>query len=141
MNVWQVMLEIFWFMLLVAWFWLIISIITDIFRDTELSGFAKGVWCLFVILLPWVGVLCYMIARGHGMAERSARQAAANDQQFRSYVRDVAGSGTGVADEIERLSRLRADGTITDQEYELAKQQVLGGSADGTTVRTAAHAS
>jgi hypothetical protein len=141
MNLWEAMVSIFWFMLLVAWFWLIIAVITDIFRDAELSGFAKGVWCLFVILLPWVGVLCYMIARGHGMAERSARQAAENDQRLRSYVREAAGSGTGVADELQQLSRLRTDGTLTDAEYELAKQQVLRGNAGGATVPTAAHAS
>jgi hypothetical protein len=133
MNLWDVMVSIFWFMLLVAWFWLLIAIISDIFRDRELSGLGKGLWCLFVILLPWVGVLCYLIARGHGMAERSARQAADNEQHFRTYVREVASSGTGVADELERLSRLRADGTLTDDEYQVAKQQVLRASGAGST--------
>jgi len=138
MNLWDVMVSIFWFMLLVAWFWLLIAIVSDIFRDRELGGVAKGVWCLFVILLPWLGVLCYLIARGPGMADRSARQAAANEQQFRSYVRDVASSGPSVADELERLARMRDQGTITASEYELAKQQVLRGDASGSPASAAA---
>ena len=125
MDLWELMVSIFWFMLLVAWFWLLIAIISDVFRDEELSGWGKGLWCLFVVLLPWLGVLCYLIARGRSMGERSVRQAARNEEHFRSYVRDVAGSGTGVADELERLSRMRAEGTISDADYELAKQRVL----------------
>ena len=140
MNLWDVMVSIFWFMLLVAWFWLLIAIVSDIFRDSQLSGVGKGLWCLFVILLPWLGVLCYLIARGPGMADRSARQAAANEQQFRSYVRDVAASSSGpsVADELERLTRMREQGTINADEYELAKQQVLRGNATGPTARASA---
>jgi hypothetical protein len=139
MNLWDVMVSIFWFMLLVAWFWLLIAIVSDIFRDHELSGVGKGLWCLFVILLPWLGVLVYLIARGPGMADRSARQAAANEQQFRSYVRDVAASsGPSVADELERLTHLREQGTITTDEYELAKQQVLRGNATGSDARASA---
>src|SRR4051812_15948069 len=139
MNLWDVMVSIFWFMLLVAWFWLLIAIVSDIFRDRELGGAAKGLWCLFVILLPWVGVLCYLIARGPGMADRSARQAAANEQHFRSYVREVASTGPSVADELERLTHLREQGTITADEYELAKQQVLRGNASGSTAQAQAH--
>jgi len=126
-NLWDVMVSIFWFMLLVAWFWLLIAIISDIFRDEELSGASKGLWCLFVILLPWLGVLTYLIARGHSMGERSARQAAQNEEHFRSYVRDVAGSGTGVADELERLNQMQQQGMITPEEHQLAKQRVLQG--------------
>ena len=66
MDFWEVIGEIFWFMLLVAWIWLLIVVISDIFRDHTLSGWAKGLWCLFVILLPWLGVLVYLIARGGG---------------------------------------------------------------------------
>ena len=75
MSLWDVMVSIFWFMLLVAWFWLLISIISDIFRDHELSGVGKGLWCTFVILLPWLGVLVYLIARGRSMSERAAKEA------------------------------------------------------------------
>jgi phospholipase D-like protein len=131
MNLWDVMVSIFWFMLLVAWFWLLIAIVSDIFRDESLSGVAKGFWCIFVILLPWLGVLTYLIARGHSMGERSARQAAQNEEHFRTYVRDVAGSGTGVADELERLTKLHQQGVISDDELALAKQRVLQGEAPG----------
>ena len=129
MNLWDVMVSIFWFMLLVAWFWLLIAIISDIFRDDGMSGVNKGLWCLFVILLPWLGVLCYLIARGKSMSERSARQAAQNEQHFRSYVREVASSGTGVADELERLGKMHQQGLISDEELALAKQRVLQGDA------------
>jgi hypothetical protein len=131
MNLWDVMVSIFWFMLLVAWFWLLIAIISDIFRDESMSGAAKGMWCIFVILLPWLGVLTYLIVRGHSMGERSARQAAQNEEHFRSYVRDVAGSGTGVADELERLTKMHQQGLISADELALAKQRVLQGQAPG----------
>ena len=100
------------------------------FRDENLSGFAKAMWCIFVILLPWLGVLTYLIARGRTMQERSAREAARNEQMFRSYVRDVAASdkGGGVADELSRLADMRDKGHLTPQEYEAAKQRVLGGT-------------
>ncbi len=139
MNLWDVMVSIFWFMLLVAWFWLLIAIISDIFRDDSMSGAGKALWCLFVILLPWLGVLCYLIARGKSMGERSARQAAQNEQQFRTYVREAAGSGTGVADELERLSKMHQQGLISDEELALAKQRVLQGqSAAGSPTPAAA---
>lgn len=134
MNVWEVMVSIFWFMLLVAWFWLLIAIISDVFRDENLSGFAKAMWCIFVILLPWLGVLTYLIARGRTMQERSAREAARNEQMFRSYVRDVAATDKGgVADELTRLADMRDRGQLTPQEYEAAKQRVLGGPAPQPT--------
>lgn len=134
MNLWDVMVSIFWFMLLVAWFWLLIAIVSDIFRDDSMSGFAKAVWCIFVIVLPWLGVLCYLIARGKSMGERSARQAAANEAHFRSYVQEVAGSsGTGVADELERLTRLHQQGLISAEELAQAKQRVLHGQPAGST--------
>src|SRR3954451_23330329 len=98
MNLWDVLVSIFWFMLLVAWFWLLISIISDVFRDNELSGVGKGLWCTFLILLPWLGVLVSLIARGHSMQERATREAPRNEQAFRSYVKEVAvteGTGNG----------------------------------------------
>jgi len=132
MDLWELMLSIFWFMLLVAWFWLLIAIVSDIFRDDSMSGGAKAVWCIFVILLPWLGVLCYLIARGRSMGERSATQAARNEEHFRSYVREVASSsGTGVADELERLTKLHQQGVITAEELAQAKQRVLQGQAAG----------
>ncbi|NUR09675.1 MAG: SHOCT domain-containing protein [Nocardioidaceae bacterium] len=129
MSLWDVLVSIFWFMLLVAWFWLLITIITDLFRDNDLSGLAKAAWCIFVILLPWLGVLTYLLVRGRSMGDRAAAEAARNEQAFRSYVRDVAATngGGGVADELGRLADLRDQGRITTEEYEQAKQRVLGG--------------
>jgi hypothetical protein len=126
MNLWDLMVSIFWFMLLVAWFWLLISIISDLFRDDELSGVAKAGWCIFVILIPWLGVLTYLLVRGRSMGERASREAARNEKAFRSYVRDAASTGGGVADELGRLTTMRDSGQITPEEYELAKQRVLG---------------
>jgi hypothetical protein len=136
MNLWDVMVSIFWFMLLVAWFWLLISVIGDVFRDEELSGVAKAGWCTFVILLPWLGVLTYMIVRGKSMSERTTREAARNEQAFRSYVKDVAaseGSG-GVTAELTQLAALRDQGVLTPDEYARAKERVLGSSAATATI-------
>ena len=127
MSLWDVMVSIFWFMLLCAWFWLLITIVTDIFRDSEMSGVGKAAWCIFVVLLPWVGVLTYLIARGRSMSERAAREAAHNEQAFRAYVQDAASSGTpSIADELGRLADLYQQGKISGSDYEQAKSQVLG---------------
>ena len=85
MDLWDVMISIFWFMLLVAWFWLLISIISDLFRDEELSGWGKAAWCIFLIVVPWLGVLTYLIVRGRSMGERQARDMARNEQAFRRW--------------------------------------------------------
>ena len=77
MNFWDIILSIFWFMLLFAWIWLLITILADIFRDHETSGFAKAAWVFFLIFLPFLGVLVYLIARGDGMRERSIKEQAA----------------------------------------------------------------
>ena len=136
MDLWEVMLSIFWFMLLVAWFWVLIAILTDVFRDEELSGWGKGGWCLFIIVIPWLGVLVYLLARGKSMGERSMKVAADNERQFRAYVQQAAGSGSGsgVADELGRLAELRNQGALSDEDYELAKRKVLaqgGGTPSG----------
>lgn len=128
MSLWDVMVSIFWFMLLVAWFWLLITIVTDIFRDSEMSGFGKAAWCIYVVLLPWLGVLTYLIARGRSMSERAAREAARNEQAFREYVQDAAASSgrSSIADELGRLADLYHQGRISAADYEQAKNQVLG---------------
>jgi hypothetical protein len=128
MNLWDVMISIFWFMLLVAWFWLLISIISDLFRDEELSGWGKAAWCIFLIVVPWIGALTYLIARGRSMGERQSREMARNEQAFRAYVQEAAGSGGGVADQLDRLTTLRDQGKISNEDYEQAKRQVLGGA-------------
>jgi hypothetical protein len=126
MDLWELVVSIFWFMLLVAWFWLLITIIGDLFRDDALSGGAKAGWCIFVILVPWLGVLTYLLVRGHSMGERAARETARNEKAFRNYVREAASTGGGVADELGRLAEMRDSGQITPEEYQQAKQRVLG---------------
>jgi hypothetical protein len=135
MSLWDALVTVFWFMLLVAWFWLVISIIADIFRDDSLGGWGKALWCTFVILLPWLGVLVYMIARGRSMGERAYEQAARREEAFDARVRSVAangaaGNGTGIANELGRLADLRDSGRITPSEYDAAKRAVLGGPAE-----------
>ena len=130
MDFWDAVGAIFWFVLLVAWFWLVISILTDLFRDHTLSGWAKGLWCLFVILLPWLGVLVYLIARGGGMHERALAYAQQTDRDFRQYVQDVAPSAS-VADELAKLADLRDRGVISAADFEAAKSNLLGHSSSG----------
>ena len=136
MDLWDVMVSIFWFMMLVAWFWMLMMIFGDLFRDRELSGGVKAVWCFALLILPWLGVLIYLLVRGRSMGERAAEAAAQNEKQFRSYVREVAsdGGGGGVADDLARLAAMRDGGQITPQEYEQAKQRVLGTSPSAGTV-------
>ena len=141
MSLWELMVSMFWFMLLVAWFWLMVSIISDLFRDDDLSGVAKAAWCAFVILLPWLGVLVYLMVRGKSMNERATGEAMRQEQAFRSYVRDVAVTETGgMSSELSQLADLRERGVLSPQEYEQAKQRVLGSagaSAPGQQVPAA----
>ena len=123
-GLWDVILSMFWFMLLIAWIWLLISILGDIFRDRTLGGGAKALWVLFLVFLPWLGALIYLIARGGSMHERAAEAARANDAAMRAYVRDAAGSGS-MADELTKLKELHTAGTLSDADYEKAKAKVL----------------
>jgi ABC-type multidrug transport system fused ATPase/permease subunit len=124
-------LGIFWTMLMlflwIAWIWILVSVIFDIFRSDDLGGWGKALWAIFVIFLPFLGVFIYLIARGHNMQERSAREAARAQQASADYIRQVAGSGTSTADEIEKLTRLRDSGAIDDAEFQQLKAKALAG--------------
>jgi type II secretory pathway component PulL len=124
-GLWEVIVSMFWFMLLIAWIWLIIAILADIFRDRTLSGGWKALWVVFLIFLPWLGALIYLIARGGSMHERAAQQAQRNEEQFRSYVQQAAASGPSTAEELKKLADLRDAGTITAADYEAAKAKLL----------------
>src|SRR6476620_10260072 len=117
MNLWGVLLSIFWFVILFAWIWLFISIVGEIFRDHELSGWGKALWTLFLIVIPWLGALVYLIARGRSMNERALEQAQHRDQAFRHYVQDAASSKPSMADELTKLADLRDRGTISADEF------------------------
>jgi len=124
------LLNIFWsmfvFFLWVIWIWILISIFIDIFRSHDLSGWAKTLWFLFVLFIPVIGVLVYLIARGGSMHERAARDARRQDQQFRQYVQEAAASGpASTADQLTKLSDLRDRGVISAEEFEREKAKVL----------------
>ena len=133
-NFWDIILSIFWFMLLFAWIWMLISIFADIFRDHELSGWGKALWALFIIVIPWLGALVYLIARGRSMNERTVAQSQRQDQAFRHYVQDAAGTQPSTADEIAKLATLRDQGAISEQEFAHAKAKLLGTPSNGAPV-------
>jgi len=122
------LLNIFWtivlFFLWVMWFWILISVFIDIFRSHDLSGWGKALWFLFVLLIPLIGVLVYLIARGGSMHERALRQAQQQDQAFRDYVQ-AAQRPASPADQLEKLASLRDRGVITPQEFDREKPKVL----------------
>ena len=115
---------IFMIFLWVIWFWVLITIFIDIFRSHDLSGWAKALWFFFILILPLVGVLVYLIARGDKMHEHAARQAQLQDEQVRSYVQDVAGPQS-TADQLAKLADLRDRGVITAEEFDREKAKIL----------------
>jgi type VI protein secretion system component VasK len=115
-----------WFFLFVAWIYLLIVIITDVFRSDDMSGWSKALWVLFILFIPVIGVLVYLIARGDEMHARAAQDYRRRDEEMRAYVRDAAGPSTSVADELTKLSALRDSGTITAAEFEAQKAKLLG---------------
>jgi len=120
LSVFWTILEIF---LWVIWIWILIWILIDIFRSHDLSGWAKALWFLFVLFIPLVGVLVYLIVRGGKMQERAVQQAQQDDMQFRSYVQDAAGTST--ADQLSKLADLRDRGVITAEEFDREKAKIL----------------
>jgi hypothetical protein len=126
MDFWSVVGSIFWFMILFAWIMLLFRIFGDLFGDHELSGWGKALWTVFLIFLPWLGALVYLIARGRSMNERALAQAQRNEQAFSQYVRQTAGTATSTADELSKLADLRDRGTISDEEFRHAKAKLLG---------------
>ena len=121
----QVFWSMVWFFLWFIWIWLLILVFADIFRSQDLSGWAKALWSIFVIVLPYLGVFVYLIARGHKMNEHAAQEAQAQDAVFRQHVQEAAGSGGGTADELSKLADLKAQGVITDAEFEQQKAKLL----------------
>ncbi|NBE56813.1 SHOCT domain-containing protein [Streptomyces boluensis] len=120
----ETFLTMLWFFLWVMWLFLLFRVVMDIFRDDELSGWAKAGWLVFCIVLPYLGVLVYVIARGRGMGRRDAQQAKQQEAAVQDYIRKSAGSGTK-ADEVAKLAELHKSGSLTDEEFEKAKAKVL----------------
>ena len=122
----QVFLSMLWFFLFFIWIWLLIIVFADIFRSPDLSGWGKALWSIFIIIVPYLGVFVYLIARGHKMSEHAQQQAAAQEAQLRTYVQNVASSGGGgSADEITKLADLRDKGVISEEEFQAAKAKAL----------------
>jgi Short C-terminal domain/Phospholipase_D-nuclease N-terminal len=121
-------LNVFWTILMiflwVLWFWVLITVFIDLFRSRDLSGWAKALWFVFILILPLIGVLVYLIARGGKMHEHAAREAELQDQQFRRYVQEAAGS-QGSADQLAKLADLRDRGVITADEFNREKAKIL----------------
>ena len=114
-------LEIFFF---VIWIWILITILTDLFRDHELSGWAKAAWVLFLVFIPFLTALIYLIARGSGMRDRTIKAQADAKQHFDSYIRQQAHTGSP-ADELHKLQELKEKGALTSEEFEKAKAKLL----------------
>ncbi len=123
-QVGQVVWSILWFTLFFMWIWLVISIFADILRSPDMGGWAKAAWTIFVVFLPFLGVLIYLIARGHKMNEHTLQRAQAQDEATRAYIQSVAASPTS-ADEIAKAAQLRDSGAITDEEFQALKAKAL----------------
>ncbi|HEY7105122.1 MAG TPA: SHOCT domain-containing protein [Acidimicrobiia bacterium] len=120
----QVFLSMLWFFLFFIWIWLLIVVFGDIFRSHDLSGWGKALWTIFVIIVPYLGVFVYLIARGHKMQEHAVQAAQAQDAAMQQYVRQAAGTGSA-ADQLSKLADLKAQGVIDDAEFERLKSQVV----------------
>lgn len=121
-------LDVLWTMIVffawVIWFWLLITVFGDLFRRRDISGWGKAGWIIFVIVLPYLGVLVYLIAQHQGMADRNMQQAQAAQSQFDDYVKDVAAK-SGPAGEIEKAKQLLDTGAISQAEYDSLKAKAL----------------
>jgi type VI protein secretion system component VasK len=120
----QVLWSILWFFLFFLWIYLVVTIFVDIMRSDDLSGWAKALWTIAIIFLPFLGILVYLIVRGGSMSERAASEAQANDEAMQQYIRSTAGTESS-ADQLATLSDLHASGKLTDDEYASAKAKVL----------------
>lgn len=117
---WDILIFFAW----VIFIWIAITVLIDIFRRHDLSGWGKAGWTVLIVILPWLGVLAYLIINHAGMADRRTRDAAAAQAQFDDYVRQTAGSG-GAASEIEKAKKLLDDGTISQAEFDAIKAKAL----------------
>jgi hypothetical protein len=124
-QVGQAIWTMLWLTIFFIWIWLLITVFVDIFRSHDMGGFAKFLWLLFVIFMPYLGVFVYLIARGGKMAQHAQQQAQKMDEMQRSYIRDTVATSSP-ADELERLADLKAKGVIDDAEFTKLKAKALG---------------
>jgi ABC-type multidrug transport system fused ATPase/permease subunit len=121
-----IFLTMLYFFLFFIWIWILITVFFDIFRSHDLNGWVKALWCIFVIVLPFLGVFVYLIARGGKMQERRIQEATQQKSAFDQYVRETAGSsGDDVASQLSQLADLKSKGVLTDAEFEAQKSKLL----------------
>ena len=123
----QVFLSMLWFFLFFIWIWLLIVVFSDLFRSHDLSGWSKALWIIGIIILPYLGVLLYLIVRGHKMAEHAQQAAQAQDAAAKAYIQQAAGTGGSTADQLAQLADLKSQGVLDDAQFEAAKAKVLNG--------------
>ena len=125
MTIWDFFVWFFWFYVLVSCIWIFITVIVDVFRDHTLNGWAKALWVLFLVVLPFLAALIYLIVRGRNMAERGAARSREATAETTEYIRSVAGTNSAAA-EIESAKRLLDSGAITQGEFDTLKSRALG---------------
>jgi uncharacterized membrane protein YcjF (UPF0283 family) len=119
-------LTMLYFFLFIIWIWLLIMVFMDVFRSHDMGGWAKALWVIFIIILPFLGVFVYLIARGGKMHERAAEQAAQQQKAFDQYVKQAAGTpGETTADQLHKLADLKSQGVLTDAEFDAQKAKIL----------------
>ena len=122
----DIFLTTLYFFLFIIWIWLLFMVFIDVFRSHDMGGWAKGLWVVFIIVMPYLGVLVYLIARGGKMHERAAQQAALQQKAFDQYVKQTAGTqGESSADQLHKLAGLKDQGILTDAEFETEKAKIL----------------
>jgi hypothetical protein len=122
----QVFLSMMYFFFFIIWLWLLIVVFSDIFRSDDLGGWAKAAWVIFVIVLPYLGVFVYLIARGHKMSEHAVEAADAQAAAQRAYIQSAVGTAPSTADELARLADLKNQGVLSDAEFAAQKAKILG---------------
>ena len=122
----QVLWSMLWFFMFFIWIWLLILVFSDIFRSHDLGGFAKAIWVIFVIVVPYLGVFVYLIARGHKMHDHAVEAAEAQDAAARQYIQQATGTQASTADELARIADLKERGVIDDAEFQKLKAKAIG---------------
>jgi type VI protein secretion system component VasK len=120
----NVFLTMMWFFIWILWIFLLVRVIFDLFRSHDLSGWAKALWLVFLIILPFLGVFIYLIARGHKMAEHDQKDAETQQAAFQEYVKQAAGTGSS-AEELTKLAELHDRGVLSDDEFAAQKAKIL----------------
>lgn len=124
-QVGEVLWTFIWFTFIFIWIWLAISVFIDIFRSHDLSGVAKAIWILFIIIVPLIAILIYLIVRGDKMRVHAVEAAKAQDEAAQEYIRQAAGTASSPADELHRLADLKDRGVIDQAEFDRLKAKVI----------------